>query len=235
MRPDRRRRADLPIDRPDPAPVPFDVASDPDARELAAIEAELAAAGERVRADRRANGIDRPRAAFVAELRSRLVAGYATAAAGATAPAPARPPAGRAMSFPWIATSVAARSAAIRPAQRWAVLAVAAAVAIAVLGSASGRFFPASLEAQATEAVGATVVRDGLASALLPGTSLRAGDEIRVDAAGGRRSGSAPGWPGWPVAPICGWTPCPPTGRGSTCSPDGRTTASRCRTAAPTS
>ena len=39
MRPDRRRRrADLPIGRPDDAPVPFDVASDPDAPELAALE-----------------------------------------------------------------------------------------------------------------------------------------------------------------------------------------------------
>jgi hypothetical protein len=184
MRPDRRRRADLPIDRPDSAPVPFDVASDPDARELAALEAELAAAGARVRADRRANGFDLPRAAFAVELRSRLVAGYATAAAGATDLEPARPGAWPAMTFPSIARAAAARPAAHRPTRRWAVVAVAAAVVIAVLGSASGRFFPGSFEARATEAVGATIVRDGVASVLVPGTSLRVHDEIRVDATG---------------------------------------------------
>jgi hypothetical protein len=184
MRPDRRRRADLPIDRPDPAPVPFDAASDPDARELAGLEAELASAGERARTDRQANGFDRPGPAFATELRSRLVASYATAAAGATTPEPARPARGAAVAFPRIAKSAAARSAAIRPAHRWAMVAIAAAVAIAVLGSISGRFFPASLDARVTEAVGATIVRDGVASLLGPGTSLRAGDEIRVDATG---------------------------------------------------
>jgi hypothetical protein len=172
------------MDRPDRAPVPFDVASDPDARELAALEVELAAAGERVRADRRANGFDQPEPAFTAELRSRLVAGYAMAPAGAISAEPARPARAAALRFPSIARFVPARSAAVRPTQRWAIVAVAAAIAIAMLGSFSGRFSPASLEARATEAVGATIVRGGVASALASGASLRAHDEIRVDPAG---------------------------------------------------
>ena len=184
MRPDRRRRADLPIDRPDRDPVPFDVASDPDAPELTALAEELSAAGERVRADRRAHGFDQPRPAFAAELRSRLVAGYAAAGAGATTAEPGRRARGASLPFAWITRAAAARSATIRAPQRWALVAVAAAVAIAVLGSISGRFLPASLEARATEAVGATIVRDGATSVLVPGTSLRAHDEIRVDATG---------------------------------------------------
>jgi hypothetical protein len=184
MRPDRRRRADLPIDGPDHDPVPFDVASDPDAPELAALAEELASAGERARADRRAHGFDQPGPAFAAELRSRLVAGYAAAGAGAVIAEPARPARGAALPFAWITRSVAARSATVRAPHRWAMVAVAAAVAIAVLGSISGRFLPASLEARATETVGATIVRDGVASVLVPGTSLRAHDEIRVDPTG---------------------------------------------------
>ena len=62
--------------------MPFDVASDPDAPELAALEAELAATGSRLRAQRPADGPDGPDASFAAGLRNRLLAAYAGAADG---------------------------------------------------------------------------------------------------------------------------------------------------------
>ncbi len=186
MRPDEPRRRRRPILRPADQPVPFDAASDPDADDLAELERQLAAAGARVRTERLASRRDRLDPSFAAALRAQLMAGYAGATdsgdrAGSPAAAGAiersRPP--RAVPGPgW------RRPTEFVAGRRWAVLAVAAALVVAVLGSVSGRFLPASFDARATEAAGATLVRDGLATTLGGGTVLLANDEIRVGANG---------------------------------------------------
>lgn len=68
---------------------------------------------------------------------------------------------------------------------RWLAAGLAASVAIATLLYGSGIFWPVRAQAIADEAVSATLVRGGTASALSAGIDLREGDEIRV-ASGGR-------------------------------------------------
>ena len=195
MRPDERRGRESPIVRAGAQPVPFDVASDPDAAELEALEIELATAGGRARAERMVANFDRPGPVFAADLRTRLMDRYPAPATfnDRTAPRAERTTASadRKSATPEshgrprpLGGSVTSRSVGLLPNRRWAVLAVAAALVVVVLGSASGRFFPAPFDARATEAIGATLVRDGAATALTDGTVLRAYDEIRVGADG---------------------------------------------------
>jgi hypothetical protein len=181
MRRDDRSRDRSPLDGPATEPVPFDVAADPNAPELVALESELARAGARARATGIAGGPSRPRTSFVADLRARLLATYpadgiersdepvSPGAAVVDAPHPPSP-----------APSAGPRVGAITSARGWAVLAVAAAIVVAVLAPAAGRLFPSSVDAEATEAVGTDLVRDGATSPLAEGQSLRVGDEIRV-------------------------------------------------------
>jgi|GEM_PF-2983151 len=182
MRPDPRRRERRRDDPDDRLPVPFDLASDPHAADLTALANQLAAVGERLRSDPRSDGRERPSSAFIADLRARLVAKYPETAA----PVGRRVPGG-ALGEPWprpVSSSVRARPIGILPAPRWVVLAVAAAVVVAVVGTSAGRLFGGPADAQASETVGATLVRDGQSMPLHDGTALLARDEVRVTAGG---------------------------------------------------
>jgi hypothetical protein len=189
MPPEDRRRPDPPRVRAGAQPVPFDTASDPDAPALAALEGELTATGRRARSERLVAGVDRPNPSFVAALRAKLLATYPSEAADdQIAPATAaRSPDNHAdrhgsdRGDRTLVPSVSARSAGLVPARRWTVLAVAAAVVVAVLGSPSGRSLPTPSETRATEAVGASLFRDGTIQPLVDEMELRAGDEIRID------------------------------------------------------
>jgi len=201
-RPDRTRANRHPADGP--LPLPFDAASDPDAEALDALAAELALAGDRTRTARLADGLDRPDRAFAAGLRARLLDAYpAEAADDRTRLADDRTRAaddrtrladdrtrvsddrtraadeldGRPRH---VRGSVAARPVGILPSRRWAVLAAAAAVVVAIIGSASSLLLPVPAEARVSEAVGASLIRDGALTVLDAGTPLRTGDEVRV-------------------------------------------------------
>jgi len=175
------------------------------APELADLSAELEAAGIRARRKAAERGAERPDVAFATALRARLVAelpaagtraaGTATAATSASSWArgaetlrtsriealasgpvthePAR-----------LATLVRRRTPQVLPAPRWSLLAVAAAVVVTVVALNSNLLLPVLPEMRASDAVGATLIRDGSATALEPGTELLVGDEVRVAAAG---------------------------------------------------
>jgi hypothetical protein len=139
----------------------------PDLYELNSLRTDLASAGARLRTERSGIGPDigpdRPDAAFATGLRARLLDAYA------------------------IRTPVAAppsRRLGHVDTTRWAVLAVAAALVLAVVGSTSREALAPSSTAQAGAVVGATLVRAGSATTLADGATLRANDEIRVDPAG---------------------------------------------------
>ena len=177
MRPDERRRRPARPASPDNQPIPIDAASDPDAPALGALRAELIAAGAQRRAERVASGHDRADPAFSAALRARLVAGYGSSGlADGTATGVDARDAG--------SLRVARRLGTLQT-RRWAILAIAAAVVVAVLGSTADPFFPAPLDARATAADGATLVREGRSSPLAVGATLEAGDEVRVAVDGG--------------------------------------------------
>ena len=167
MRPDERRRRPARPASPGNQPIPIDAASDPDAPALGALRNELKAAGARRRAERLASRHDRPDPAFSAALRARLVAGYGSAGtADGTATGA-------------VSAQVPRRLGTVQT-RRWAILAIAAAVVVAVLGSTAGRSFPAPFDARATAADGATLVREGRSGPLTVGATLQAGDELRV-------------------------------------------------------
>lgn len=113
---------------------------------------------------------DRPAASFAADLRTRLLAGY---------PAGAYVPVGEGRSLP-----VTVRPIRTIPTPRWAVLAVAAAVIIAVVGVGVRGFVLTPPEATVALAVDATLVHDGLATTLVAGTDLVAGDRIETGPSG---------------------------------------------------
>lgn len=174
MRPEGRRRRSTPSDRAVARPVPFDVASDPDAPELAALEAELATAGSRLRAEETAAGHAAPDGTYVAGLRRRLLASYAGAEAATDARTGTTAAAHRTrwpMSAGWPAD--------VRT-PRFAVVAAAAVIVLAILGSIGGVALPSPSDATAQDTAGATLVRAGQITALGPGTVLRGDDEIRV-------------------------------------------------------
>ncbi len=67
---------------------------------------------------------------------------------------------------------------------RWSYAAIAAALVLAVGAIAGDLLHPIPATTRVADAVGATLVRDGVAEALAPGSELREGDEIRVAADG---------------------------------------------------
>ncbi len=146
--------------RPDSTrPTPIDADLEPEF-------AGLVEAGERARRV----GTSRPASAFAADLRTRLLAGY---------PAGAYVPAGQGPALP-----VSVRSLTTIPTPRWAILAVAAAVVIAVVGVGVRGFVLAPPEATVASAVDATLVHDGRAVPLVAGAALVAGDRIETASTG---------------------------------------------------
>ena len=180
-----RRDELMPHDGDDDVLVPFDgdVAAEP---ALAALDAELGRAGGRARAGAARGGADRPSPAFVRDLRSRLLA--EAAAPMAAGPWVSPGPSGAIERNQTAAHAPVAlrgrlqrRTPTVLPRPAISILAVAAALVVAVLGLDS--FWPsptAPNPAGVTDAVGASLVRDGTTTGLLPGTALRAGDAVTV-------------------------------------------------------
>jgi hypothetical protein len=173
--------------------VPFEpVHDDAEAVELAALEGALTAAG--------ADARDRtpvPDPAFAGGLRERLLATYgpiavaapvvavgagglqagavgrhtADATSGTTAPGAVRPHTG------W-------RLGAWLPSARGLAVGLAAALVVALVVGATAWLVPGPIDATTAAATAATLVRDGQASPLAAGTTLRVGDTIRTAADG---------------------------------------------------
>ncbi len=189
MRPDDRRRRSRPFQTgPGPQPPAAGAVQAGGAVTAggarAAIEAELATAGARMRAERARIGVDLPDPAFTARLRSRLVGGDGMPAAEpiAAEPAAAEPIDAR----PFAATPVAHAPWRFAPATiaRWTIPAIAAALVVVLIASTSGRPVPTTVAARATDVDHATIVRAGTTTTLVAGTALFAGDEIRVGTTG---------------------------------------------------
>lgn len=155
--------------------VPF--AGLPEDPQLAALDAELGLAADRMRRAHARDGRDRPSSAFAGSLRARLLAEAAVPAAPAPVAAPVetydRAPA-------HVAPRVARRTPTVLPAPRWSILGVAAVLVASVLGLNVDRFFPAPAPSRVSESVGATLHRGGTTTALAQGTELRAGDVVAV-------------------------------------------------------
>ncbi len=188
------------------APTPIDRAADPDGPRLDALATDLAAAGRRARSRKAQATAARPDPAFAEGLRTRLVQPAGPAQPRATAgfagttllrPAPLAPglPGDDAADGPADArpgpltrprTSVhagrtARRSTSLRT---WGVLGIGLVVlAVVAAGVVSGRFTPAAAN-RSGDAAEATLVRSGGSQALVAGTALAAGDEVRVAAGG---------------------------------------------------
>jgi hypothetical protein len=172
--------------------------------ELADLSAELEAAGLRARRAAAERGAERPDTTFTMGLRTRLLAELPTAGSRAaavlgsgSASAWARgsdafrhPLADTLLSGPVtheparVTTLVRRRAPHVLPSPRWSFMAAAAAVVFAVVALNSKLMFPAVPDLRATDAVGATLVRDGVAVALEPGAELRVGDEVTVGSSG---------------------------------------------------
>jgi FecR protein len=173
MRPDDRRRRSRPF-QTGGGQLPRGTRAVPRAHANAAIEAELATAGARIRAERSATGVDLPDPAFAVSLRSRLIGGDTVADA------------------PLVSTSVDPTTVVVRAMRRfpprtialWTLPAMAAVLVAALIASTSGPVVPATVGARATEVDDATLVRGGTTTTLVAGTALLAGDEIRVGATG---------------------------------------------------
>ena len=190
MRPDDKHSMRPLNDAFDPAGL--DLPADVD---LAALEAELSAAGSRARRGTPAA----PTAAFTASLRKRLISAYVPATdmasvAGSSRArglhaAPAAMTARRA-SEPAIHAPVALRARVERrtpsvlPAPKWSFLAVAAALIVAVVGLKGTPARPLPAETRVASAVGAVLVRAGQQRELTSGMALAEGDEVRVAAGG---------------------------------------------------
>ena len=173
--------------------------------ELADLSAELEAAGIRARRSAVDRGAERPDATFATALKARLVAELPAAgtraanagAAAASASSWARGAdtlrtsrmdalvAGPVAHEPArLAALVRRRTPQVLPAPRWSFLAMAAAIVVTVVALNSNLLRPVLPEMRASDAVGATLIRDGSATALEPGTELLVGDEVRVAATG---------------------------------------------------
>jgi len=194
MRPDDRRRRSRPVltgpGREPPAAGAVPAGGSVTAGgALVAIEAELAKAGARIRAQRARVGADRPDPAFAAGLRSRLVGGDPVPAAEPIAAVPVATPivAAPGHPTPFAAVPMVARAAwRFAPATiaRWTIPAVAGVLVVALIASTSGRPVPTTAAARATDADGVTLVRAGTTTTLVAGTALLAGDELRVAVTG---------------------------------------------------
>src|SRR5262245_43769578 len=151
--------------------------------ELADLSAELEAAGLRARRAAADRGSERPDTAFAMNLRARLVAqlpaagtraaATATSAPAASASAWARgteidretttdaPATGPISHEPRRLDSlVRRRTPQVLPAPRWSFLAAAAAVVLTVVALNSNLLLPVLPEMRASDAVGATLIRD---------------------------------------------------------------------------
>ena len=184
--------------------LPFDDGQlEPD---LAALDAELARAGGRLRKRAAHEGRERPSAAFTNSLRDRLLAqaaeplGKPDADAGAHTGAGAHADAGaapRAGTSPragdraperWdlepaarpVRGHIARRTPTVLPAPRWSALAVAAVLVVALFGANAGHLFDGPATVRITDAVGASLVRGGTTSPLAPETALLEGDGVSV-------------------------------------------------------
>jgi hypothetical protein len=167
--------------------VPFEPV---DMTGLEALEGELATAGRRARAER--YRAEWPDPLFAASLRDRLVGQLPVAEIMAPA----------VHSEPWARTTgsaaealpngapqrlrprVARRAPGVMPATRWTVAAVAAALIVSVIGLGPGRLLHAPAASRAGDVSAASLIRDGSTTALVAGTTLQVGDEIRTADAG---------------------------------------------------
>ena len=165
--------------QPDDRLVPFDGSeTDPVLDDLAR---ELDEAGTFAR-DRQARTTD-ARPAFAADLRARLVTSY-----------PVRPDVGVGVVAAGVPGPVTTqriqprvdsrRPAAFVPTPRWAVLAVAAVVLVAVVGLAPSRLFGGPAEMRVGDAVSATLTRAGTNTTLTPSASLEPGDTVSTGVGG---------------------------------------------------
>ena len=157
-----------------------------DGTDVTEIERVLRRAGRRARAERSTAARSRPASVFQARLRERLLASYPTMAVGSLAAAPpvtsaahvatppARPVAGPAVPR-WLGRGAT---------ERWAVVALVAALVVALAGSTAGRIDPSPIGARTTIAEDAMLSRAGGSTPLAAGTALRPGDDVRVGPAG---------------------------------------------------
>ena len=185
--------------------IPFadpSVDADP---ELAALAAELAAAGTRARRDDPAIGGDlRPSPTFAADLRARLLAGLpspeSAIAAPSARPVPAASATTTAIAAAWVGGAPVAtnrnegkpqRSTLVTAtpriqwrlfdqvaAPRWTALAAAAVIVFAAFGLSASRLAPVA--PRIASAVGATVSHDGLVRTAAAGGPLLVGDTVLV-------------------------------------------------------
>ncbi len=160
------------------APVPFDRAADPAGPALDALASELAATGRRARNRKAQVTAARPDLAFAAALRTRLAPlAMAPALAGLPSDAMAHPVHG-----PRPASQAArGRTASRRP---WAIAGLAVVVVAAAALALSSGVLRATDANRAGDTSGATLIRGGGSQALVAGTSLSAGDEVRVATSG---------------------------------------------------
>ncbi|HLY14902.1 MAG TPA: hypothetical protein VKR24_11180 [Candidatus Limnocylindrales bacterium] len=173
-------------------PIPFDRASDPDESALTVLATELGAAGRRARNRKAQASAAHPDPGFVEALRGHLLApgsGLGGAAFGGVAFA------GAAVAGAGVGTSleIPVRTRPAAPATRsrrsgralraWAVFALVVVLLVAAAGLLAGRLV-ATPANRASDVAGATLIRGGTSSTLVAGTSLQAGDEIRVASTG---------------------------------------------------
>jgi hypothetical protein len=160
------------------APVPFDRASDPDRAVIDALSADLTAAGRRARARKAQLIAVRPDPGFSVALRERLIqpdvgrtidaGSEGSAAAGFQAQ-------------PVAAASKARQGSGLRRLAAFGLAGLVVAGAAAVVASGWLGATPANRAGEATDA---TLIRSGGSQALTAGTTLSAGDEIRIGAGG---------------------------------------------------
>lgn len=79
-----------------------------------------------------------------------------------------------------LAARTALRTPTVLPAPWWSILAAAAVLIVAVVGLNAGLLFTAPPDSRVAAATGAELIRDDEATALVAGTELEPGDEIRV-------------------------------------------------------
>ncbi len=167
--------APSPAPMPSEEPVPFDRAADPDGPALDLLSADLAAAGRRARGRKSQLLAARPEVVFTTTLRNRL----APPVPLSTLPEGLPP------------TPVAMRLVVPRTTRRrtpplrlllliGVCLALIAAAGVAI----SSGIFSSAAANRAGQALDATLVRAGGGQALVAGTALAAGDEVRVATGG---------------------------------------------------
>lgn len=160
------------------APVPFDRASDPDRAIIDALSADLTAAGRRARARKAQLIAVRPDPGFSVALRERLIQPDAgrTIDAGSEGSAAA--------AFQGQAVAAASKGRHGSGFRRWAAFGLAGLVVAGAAAVVASGWLGATPANRAGEATDATLIRSGGSQALTAGTTLSAGDEIRIGAGG---------------------------------------------------